>query len=88
VLYQAAVDGGSAAAGLPLGGLTVGQRADFCVVDAQSPALAGIPPQHALSALVFSSPEARMARVCVGGRDVPLDLPAAAYGAAMQALWA
>lgn len=88
VLYQAAIDGGSAAAGRPLGGLAVGQRADFCVVDAQSPALAGVPPEHALSALVFSSPESRMVRVCVGGRDVLLDLPAAAYGTAMQALWA
>lgn len=88
VLYQAAIDGGSAAAGLPLRGLAVGQRADFCVVDAQSPALAGVPPQHVLSALVFSSPEARMLRVCVGGRDVALDLPAADYRAAMQALWA
>jgi formimidoylglutamate deiminase len=88
VLYQAAIDGGSTAAGLPLGGLAVGQRADFCVVDAQSPALAGVPPQHVLSALVFSSPEARMLRVCVGGRDVALDLPAADYREAMQALWA
>ena len=87
VLYQAAVDGGSAAAGMALGGLAAGQRADFCVLDPHSPALAGVPPEHALSALVFSSPDARMLRVCVAGRDVALDLPAAPYAEAMRALW-
>lgn len=88
VLFQAALDGGAAAAGVPLGGLAAGERADFCVVDPRSPALAGVPPEHVLSALVFSSPGTRMQRVCVGGRDVSLELPGAPYAEAMRALWA
>lgn len=86
-LLQGAVEGGSAAAGLPLRGLAAGQRADFCVVDASSPSLAGIPADHLLDALVFSSPDARMLRVGVAGRDVGLEPPAAPFMAAMRALW-
>lgn len=87
VLFEGALDGGSVAAGLPLGGIAVGQRADFCVLDPASPALTGIPQAHLLSALLFSSPAAPLLRVCVGGRDVALQLPAAPYARAMQALW-
>jgi formimidoylglutamate deiminase len=87
-LFQGALDGGSAAAGLPLQGLQVGQRADFAVLDAASPALAGIPAQHMLDALVFSSPDARFSRVCVGARETNQQLPTAAYATAMRALWA
>lgn len=87
VLLQGAIAGGTAAAGLPLAGLAVGQRADLCVLDADAPALAGIPADHVLDALVFSSPEARMARVVVAGRDVALQPPAAAFREAMRQLW-
>jgi formimidoylglutamate deiminase len=87
MLFGAALAGGSAAAGLPLGGLAAGQRADFCVLDPQASALAGVPPQHLLDALVFSSPGTTMQRVCVAGRDVPLQPPRAGFVAAMQSLW-
>src|SRR5262249_40588332 len=85
-LFEAALAGGSGAAGLRLGGLVVGERADFCMTDAHAPALAGIPAPHVLDALVFSAPTARMARVCVGGRDVSLEPLRAEFVAAMQSL--
>ena len=86
-LLQSAVDGGSAAAGLPLAGLAVGQRADFAVVDTDAPALAGVPATHLLDALVFSSPGTPMAQVVVAGRDVAARPDRAAYEDAMRALW-
>jgi formimidoylglutamate deiminase len=67
-LFEAALDGGQAASGRPLGGLKVGQRADFSVLDVQSPALLGIPADHVLDALVFSSPDARFDSVYVAGQ--------------------
>jgi formimidoylglutamate deiminase len=89
-LFQGALEGGSAAAGLPLAGLVPGQRADFLVVDSQSPALLGVPQRDLLDAMVFSSPDARMAQVFVAGR---LAAPAtgqvrADFVSAMRALWA
>lgn len=87
VLLQGALAGGSTAAGLPLAGLAVGQRADFCVLDTEAPALAGMPAGHLLDAFVFSSPTARMARVVVAGRDAALQPPVAAFSEAMRQLW-
>ena len=86
-LLQSAVDGGSAAAGLPLAGLAVGQRADFAVIDTEAPALAGVPATHLLDALVFSSPGSAMARVVVAGRDVNIRPNRAAYATALHTLW-
>lgn len=88
-LFQGALEGGSAAAGLPLGGLAPGQRADFVVVDEGSPALLGVPPGDLLDALVFSSPEARLSQVFVAGRCVkPATMQMRAdVVSAMQALW-
>ena len=90
-LFQGALEGGTAAAGLPLGGLAKGQRADFLVVDMESPSLLGVPADHALDALVFSSPDARFAQVFVAGRQVLTDGPGPALARgmreAMQALW-
>ncbi|HEY0887573.1 MAG TPA: formimidoylglutamate deiminase, partial [Ramlibacter sp.] len=73
----------------PLGGLAVGQRADFLVLDAQSPALLGMPPENLLDAAVFSSPGAAFRQVRVAGRLAPgrsaqID---ADYVAAMTELW-
>ncbi|MEJ8836405.1 formimidoylglutamate deiminase [Ramlibacter sp. AN1133] len=87
VLFGAALAGGSGAAGLRLGGFAVGERADFCLPDPQALALAGVPPEHLLDALVFSSPRTPMARVCVAGRDVPLAPPREGFLAAMRSLW-
>ena len=88
-LFQGAVEGGSAAAGLPLAGLAPGQRADFVVIDAEAPALLGVPPGDVLDALVFSSPEARLAQVFVSGRRVEPATPEmrARFVSAMRALW-
>ncbi|HEX9718633.1 MAG TPA: formimidoylglutamate deiminase [Ramlibacter sp.] len=88
-LFEGALEGGSAAAGRPLGGLMAGQRADFLVVDATSSALAGIPPDHLLDALVFSSPAPAFSEVFVAGQAVPAADPAvrAGFVRAMKELW-
>jgi len=70
VLFEAALAGGQAATSRPLGAIEAGRRADFLVLDAQSPALLGVPAEHVLNALVFSSPEARFAEVFVAGEQV------------------
>ena len=69
-LFEAALAGGRAATSQPLGGIAVGNRADFCVLGAQSAALLGVPAAQLLDALVFSSPAARFADVFVGGQQV------------------
>ncbi len=86
-LLQGARSGAGAAAGLPCGGIAVGQRADFAVIDDCAPALAGVPPAALLDALVFSSPAPAVARVAVAGRDAGAPLPRDEYVAAMRALW-
>ncbi|MGH8804940.1 MAG: formimidoylglutamate deiminase [Polaromonas sp.] len=51
----AAVQGGAQAAGRAIGGLAVGQQADFVVLDARHPALQGLSAPDMLSAHVFAS---------------------------------
>ncbi len=68
VLFNAALAGGAAATSLPLGGIRPGQRADFLVVNTASPALLGVPADHLLDAMVFSSPDARFSEVFVAGQ--------------------
>ncbi|AMO22420.1 formimidoylglutamate deiminase [Ramlibacter solisilvae] len=86
-LLQSAMEGGSAAGGMPLAGLAVGQRADFSVVDTGAAALAGVPATHLLDALVFSSPANPMMRVVAAGRDARPRPDHRAYEAALRALW-
>jgi formimidoylglutamate deiminase len=88
-LFQGALEGGSAAAGRPLGGLAAGQRADFMVVDTTSCALAGIPHDHLLDAIVFSSPGPGFSQVFVAGQAVPTAEPdlRAGFVRAMHELW-
>lgn len=50
-----AVRGGARATGRPVGGLAVGQRADFAVLDAEHPALQGLAEESMLSSHVFAS---------------------------------
>jgi formimidoylglutamate deiminase len=69
-LFDAALKGGSCACGLSLGGLAIGQRADFSVIDMTSAALLGVPASHLLDAFVFSSPDARLCDVFVAGQQV------------------
>ena len=85
-LFEAALGGGPAASGRALGGIAVGQRADFCVLDAQSPALLGVPADHVLDALVFSSPDARFDAVYVAGEAAQLQSDPR-FAATMHALW-
>lgn len=91
-LFQGALEGGSTAAGLPLGGIAVGQRADFVVVNADAPELAGLPEDHTLDALVFSTPESKFSRVFVAGDEVlsgdEFAELARDFRAAMKDLWA
>ena len=72
----------------------MGQRADFMVLDTEAPALLGIPQDHLLDALVFSSPGRPWRDVMVAGRFVVEDHRHAGAGAiaerfeaAMRALW-
>ncbi len=51
----AAVQGGAQAAGRSIAGLTVGQQADFVVLDAAHPALAGLAAPEMLASHVFAS---------------------------------
>ncbi len=51
----AAVQGGAQAAGRAIGGLAVGQQADFVLLDGQHPALQGLSAHDMLSAHVFAS---------------------------------
>ena len=71
-LWQRVVEGGAAAAFGPgaRSGLATGARADLLVVDSRDPALLGIPPDHLLDALVFSSPGRPWRDVLVAGRWV------------------
>jgi formimidoylglutamate deiminase len=89
-LFEAALRGGHAATGQALGGLGLGQRADFVVLDTEAPALLGIPDSHLLDALVFSSPDARPQAVFVAGRAVATQVQGALasnFVQTMQALW-
>jgi formimidoylglutamate deiminase len=87
-LFDGALEGGSAAAGVPLAGLAVGQRADFQVLDAGDGALCGVPPDYALDALVFSSPASPPRAVYVAGRLTAPPDTRAGFAGAMRELWA
>jgi formimidoylglutamate deiminase len=94
MLFSKALAGGAAATSLPLGGLAVGQRADFAVLDSTSAALLGMPGDHVLDAMVFSSPDVRLGEVFVAGRRVVSGGQAPAwprlaadFSQAMKALW-
>lgn len=52
-LYQQAVQGGAQASGRAIAGLTVGQQADFIVLDADHPNLLCRPDEHLLAGAVF-----------------------------------
>jgi formimidoylglutamate deiminase len=90
-LFQGALEGGAAATGLPLGGLVPGRRADFVVLNPESPSLQGIPADHLLDALIFSSPDATFSKVFVAGREVAASATQQVrdgFVRAMKALWA
>ncbi len=90
----AAVRGGAQASGRAVGGLAVGQQADFVVLDAAHPSLAGLSAGDMLSSHVFASHrtraigEVRVAgRPCVQGGRHPLhDTASAGFVAARRQL--
>jgi len=99
--FEAALAGGQQACGQALGGIAAGHRADFVTLDVQSAAFLGLPLDHCLDALVFSSPTPSFSdvfvagnRVVQGGRAVGPDANMAlwpqladGFGKAMRALW-
>lgn len=95
-LFEAALAGGFPATGQIQGGLAPGHRADFVMLDPDSPALLGVPADHRLDALVFSSPnvaftEVYVAGVAVIGEDKAVapgvDRPGERFRRTMQDLW-
>ncbi len=54
-LYEAALQGGAQALGQPMGAIAPGHRADFVLLDADAPALAGRSGDMALDAWIFSN---------------------------------
>jgi formimidoylglutamate deiminase len=70
-LYLGAVAGGAQASGRPVSGITVGQRADFVVLDGNHPDVAERTGDQALAGWVFGPRQASaVADVVVGGRYV------------------
>ena len=71
-LFGAVLAGGAAAAGGLQGaahaGLQPGAHADLLLLNTADPALAGVPPSHALDALVFAAPAVPFARVMARGQ--------------------
>ncbi|WP_340117106.1 formimidoylglutamate deiminase [Pelagibius sp. 7325] len=69
-LYQQALAGGAQALGRPIGALEVGRRADLVVLDPDHPAVATLPPERLLDAVVFAGNRNPVRDVMVGGRWV------------------
>ena len=89
-LFEAAMAGGPQASGLAVGGLAAGQRADFVVLDCNSPSLLGVPADYLLDALVFSSPGPVFTDVFVAGQQVqaaPESQVPNQFGRVMGELW-
>lgn len=94
-LFARTVAGGAPACGQTRWGLVVGARADALLIDAQQPALLGVPASRTLDAMIFSSPSRPFSDVIVAGRWVIRDGAhvtqtdiGTAFAGAMQALWA
>jgi formimidoylglutamate deiminase len=69
-LWRHAAEHGAAAIGQPAGRLEVGRRADWLVLDAEHPAIAGAAPDTALDHLLFAGGQAAIRDVMVAGRWV------------------
>jgi formimidoylglutamate deiminase len=93
-MTTAAVAGGARAAGCAVAGLAVGASADFAVLDARHPALAGLDAPAMLSAAVFAADRASAIRHVVVGGEIRIrdgrhaieDAASAAFVAARRAL--
>ena len=67
-LLAAATAGGADALGVPAGRIAAGRWADFVAIDLATPALAEIPAERLLAALVFGAGNDAIAGTYVGGR--------------------
>jgi formimidoylglutamate deiminase len=70
VLFENALQGGTQAAGLPLAGIALGQRADLVEINLESDALLGVPAERLIDALIFSTPSTSFDNVFVAGKKV------------------
>ena len=66
-LYGQALAGGAQALGRPIGALEAGKRADLVVLDPGHPAVATLPPERLLDAVVFAGNRNPVRDVMVGG---------------------
>jgi len=86
-LWHGAVAGGAQAAGRAVAGLSVGQLADFIVLDASHPNLAGLSPERMLASHVFaSSRSSAIAQVWSSGQPVVQQGRHALHDVAMSGL--
>jgi formimidoylglutamate deiminase len=72
-LWRDAAVNGAQAIGQPVGAIAVGRRADWLVMDASHPALAGAAADTALDRLLFAGADKSIRDVMVGGRWVVKD---------------
>ena len=72
-LYQLAAQGGAQALGIVAGELSPGARADFVVLNPESPALYGRQADALLDAALFAGNRNVVKSVWVGGREVVFD---------------
>ena len=70
VLFENALQGGTQAAGLPLAGIALGQRADLVEINLESDELLGVPAERLIDALIFSTPSTSFDNVYVAGKKV------------------
>ena len=69
-LWRDAAQNGARAIGQPVGSIAVGRRADWLVLDAQHPSMAGVSLDAALDRLLFAGADKAIRDVMVGGRWV------------------
>jgi formimidoylglutamate deiminase len=69
-LFAQALAGGAQALGRPIGALEAGRRADLVVLDPDHPAVATLPPERLLDAVVFAGNRNPVRDVMVGGQWV------------------
>jgi len=72
-LYRQSLLGGAAACGIQAGALTLGNRADFLLIDDTSPRLTGRSGGDLLDSMIFSGNENPVTGVYVGGKPVIVD---------------
>jgi formimidoylglutamate deiminase len=72
-LYRQSLLGGAAACGIQAGALTLGNRADFLLIDDTSPRLTGRSGGDLLDSMIFSGNENPVTGVYIGGKPVIVD---------------